>query len=132
MSEKKNLRTEKMEQNMEHALEVWLANPMLSFVDIASKAGISEQTFYRYRQDENFMGEYDKRCKAHFKSLQAKAIESMEMLMEQGHFQASKYVLDGNDYGAKQKIEITTPTVIKVSVVEEEEEANTAADTSNI
>ena len=38
-----------------------------------------------------------------FKSLKAKAMEQLEILMEQGHWNAYKYALDGNDYAGKQK-----------------------------
>jgi hypothetical protein len=118
MSEKRNQRTEKMEQNMAHVLEIWLANPLLSFNEIAEKAGISERTFARYRANEAFMSKYDTRCRERFKSLQAKAMEQMEILMEQGNWNATKYALDGNDYGGKQKLEINS-TTIKVSVEED-------------
>lgn len=119
MSEKKNLRTEKMEQNMEYVLEIWLANPLLSFQEIADKAGISESTFSRYRKNEEFMKKYDTRCRERFRALQAKAMEQMEILMEQGNWNATKYALDGNDYGGKQKLEISS-TTIKVTIDEEE------------
>lgn len=119
MSEKRNQRTEKMEQNMAHVLEVWLANPLLSFQEIAEKAGVSDSTFLRYRQNEEFMKRYDARCRERFRSLQAKAMEQMEVLMEQGNWNATKYALDGNDYGGKQKLEINS-TTIKVKVEEEE------------
>ena len=118
MSEKRNQRTEKMEQNMAHVLEVWLANPLLSFADIAEKAGTSEATFRRYRSNESFMDEYERRCREKFKALQAKALEQMEILVEQGNWNATKYALDGNDYAGKQKLEINS-TTIKVSVEED-------------
>lgn len=118
MSEKKNFRTEKMEQNMAHVLEIWLANPLLSFTEIAEKAGVSDATFLRYRQNEEFMQKYDVRCREKFKALQAKALEQMEILVEQGHWNATKYALDGNDYAGKQKLEINS-TTIKVSVEED-------------
>ena len=118
MSEKRNLRTAKMEQNMEHVLETWLANPLLSFQEIADKAGTSERTFRRYREDETFMANYDLRCRERFKSLQAKAMEQLEILMENGNWNATKYALDGNDYAGKQKLEINS-TTIKVSVEED-------------
>lgn len=106
---------------MAHVLEIWLANPLLSFNEIAEKAGISNSTFNRYRKHEGFMKEYDTRCRERFRSLQAKAMEQMEILMEQGNWNATKYALDGNDYGGKQKLEINT-TTIKVSIDEEEGE----------
>lgn len=118
MSEKRNQRTEKMEQNMAHVLEVWLANPLLSFNEIASKAGISDATFNRYRKNEGFMKEYERRCREKFKSLQAKAMEQMEIMIEDKNWNAVKYALDGNDYGGKQKLEINS-TTIKVSVEED-------------
>lgn len=125
MSErKKNLRTVKMEQNMAHVLEVWLANPLLSYNEIAEKAGISLKTFSRYRGDETFMANYDARCKERFRSLQAKAIETMELLIEEKHWNATKYALDGNDYNAKQKIEVSTPTVLRVGIVDDIQESD--------
>lgn len=121
MSEQKNKRTEKMEQNMAHVLEIWLANPLLSFREIAEKAGTSERTFARYRANEAFMSEYDTRCRERFRALQAKAMETMEIMIEDKNWNATKYALDGNDYGGKQKLEINT-TTIKVSIDEEEGE----------
>lgn len=118
MSDKRNFRTEKMEQNMAHVLEIWLANPLLSFAEIAEKAGISDATFNRYRKNEDFMREYDSRCKARFKQLQAKALEQLEIMIEDGQWNATKYALDGNDFAAKQKVEITQKT-ITVSIDDE-------------
>ena len=111
-------RQKKMNENMNHVLEIWLNNPLLSYVEIAEKAGISDSTFLRYRQNEEFMKRYDARCKERFRDLQAKAMEQLEILIEQGHWNATKYALDGNDYAGKQKLEINS-TTIKVSVEEE-------------
>lgn len=130
MSEaKKPVQAASKELRMAHVLEVWMANPMLSFEEIAKLAGVSVATFLRYRQDKEFMERYEARCREKFKALQAKAIESMEKLMEEGHFQASKYILDGNEYAPKQKVEVSTPTAIKITITESEtEEAPAAAE----
>ena len=80
---------------MAHVQEIWLLI-LLSFTEIAEKAG-SVITFLRYRQNEEFMQKYDVRCREKFKALQAKHSEQMEILVEQGHWNATKYALDGND-----------------------------------
>jgi len=102
---------QRMEERMEHVLEVWLANPLLPFTEIAEKAGISETTFYRYKANAEFMQEYGRRCKERFNGLQAKALEVLENKLDAEDWQATKYVLDGNDYAGKQKLEVSTTTI---------------------
>jgi DNA-binding CsgD family transcriptional regulator len=35
----------------DEVLQIWLDNPRLQFKEIAEKAGIDPDTFYRYRKD---------------------------------------------------------------------------------
>ena len=48
------------EERRRKALETWVNNPLMSYEQIAEAAGISFTTFYRYRQDEEFMADYKK------------------------------------------------------------------------
>ena len=50
------------EERRRKALETWVNNPLMSYEQIAEAAGISFTTFYRYRQDEDFMADYKKEC----------------------------------------------------------------------
>lgn len=103
-----------MEKHMEHSLNVWLSNPMLSLDEVADKAGISTTQFYRYRQMPAYMAEYRKRCRDRFSELEAKAIEVLENKLNEEDWKAVQYVLDGLDYNAKQKIETTATITINV------------------
>lgn len=107
-----------LEARKKHALETWLNNPLLPFAEIAEKAGISETTFWSYRQDENFMEEYHKRCKQRFAELEALALENLAIKLENCDWNATKYALDSLDYSAKQKVDLSTSNTIKISIEE--------------
>lgn len=108
-----------MEERKAAALECWLNNPLLSFTEIAEKAGISDSTFLRYRQDPAFMEEYHRRCKAYFASLEALALENLTIRLEQNDWNATKYTLDSLDYSAKQKVDLSTPNTISIKISED-------------
>lgn len=107
-----------IEDRKRRTLEIWVDNPTLKLEDIAKMARISDKTFYRYRQDKEFMEEYHRMCQDRFKNLEAKAISKLEEQLDNGNFSAVKYVLDGQGYLPNQKIDINTPTVIQVSIDE--------------
>lgn len=107
------------EERMNRTLEIWLANPLSSFEEIAKAAGVSYRTFQRYRQDEAFMAEYSRRCKAKFKALEAPAISLLREEMDSHNWNAIKYVLDGTGYKPTDKVEVQQ-TTITVSVEDEE------------
>lgn len=86
-------------------LEAWINNPNASFEEIADIAGVSYKTFYRYRKEEEFMNTFREMCKKRFESLEAKAIEKLSDLIDDGNFNAVKYALDGLGYSATQKID---------------------------
>ena len=71
-----------MEERQRRVIDVWCANPLLPYPQIAAKAGVSDVTFWRYRQDENFMKMYHEACEKRFKSLESKALETLEKHLE--------------------------------------------------
>lgn len=101
---------------MEVMLCAWMDNPLLNFKECAEKAGIGTTTFWHYRKNEFFMAEYRRRCRQRFESMEAKALERLEEKIDDGDWNATKYVLDGLDYGGKNKVELDAKTTIVVNV----------------
>ena len=99
-------------------LECWLENPRLTFREIAEKCGISEDTFLRYRQDPDFMEKYHQRCLQRWKQLEALALENLQDKLNEEDWQATKYALDGLNYGGKTAIEVSTPQAITIKIDE--------------
>jgi uncharacterized protein (DUF2384 family) len=108
------------EARMERTLETWLAMPLATFEEIAAASGVSDKTFYRYRQDASFMAEYSRRQKQRFAALEGKAIALLEEQMENRNWNAIKYTLDGTGYKPTDKVEVQQ-TTISVSIDEEDE-----------
>mgnify|MGYP002524590954 CR=1 FL=1 len=79
-----------MENRMENVLTVWLENPLLTFEEIADKAHVGSSTFWRYRQNPEYMAEYHKRCRERFSGLEAKAIEVLDNKLGRVHTKESK------------------------------------------
>lgn len=88
--------------------------------EIETELKISHSTFWRWQKDEEFIAELEKENRRKFKSLQIKALQTMEALMEQGHFQAAKYILDGNDYAPTEKHELDMSATITVDYGEDD------------
>ena len=88
--------------------------------EIKEELGISDSTFWRWKKDEEFVAELEKENRRKFKSLQIQALHSMAKLMEEGHFQATKYILDGNDYAPTEKHELDMSANITVDYGDDE------------
>lgn len=90
--------------------------------EIEEELGISHSTFWRWQyKNEEFMDELEKENRKKFRSLQTKALQTMAKLMEQGHFQAAKYLLDGNNYAPDNKPELDLSLNISVDYGEDDE-----------
>jgi uncharacterized protein YjcR len=89
--------------------------------EIKEKLNISDSTLWRWKKDEEFMDELEKENRHKFRSLQTKALQTMNKLMEQGHFQASKYILDGNNYAPTEKHELDMTANITVDYGDDDE-----------
>ena len=113
-----------LEERRQNALRVWVDNPLATFEEIGKKAGISDKTFWRYRQDPEFMAEYKKMCQSRFAALEGKAVAKLEKQVDEDNFQAIKYVLDATGYKPTDKIDASIDSVItiKVGFKEDEEE----------
>lgn len=105
-------------QRQRKCLENWVDNPLLSYEEIAKMSGVSFTTFYRYRQDPDFMAEYKRMCQARFKALEAKAVRLMEEQMNNGNWQAVKYCLDATGYKPEEKVsaKVDTTTIINLTI----------------
>ena len=99
-------------------LDVWMANPRLRFCEIAEKAGISEDTFWKYRQDPEFMEMYHQRCLQRWKQAEALALENLIDKLNDEEWNATKYTLDGLNYGGKTAIELSTANQINIKIDE--------------
>lgn len=99
------------EDRMRKTLEIWLANPFDTFEQIAEKAGVGDKTFYRYRQNPEFMAEYHARQKERFSALEGKAIAQLENKLDEGEWKAIQYTLDGLGYKPIDKLEVQQTTI---------------------
>lgn len=88
--------------------------------EIEEELNISHSTFWRWQKDEEFCAELEKENRKKFKSLQVQALKTMEALMNNGHFQAAKYLLDGNDYAPTEKHELDMSANITVDYGDDE------------
>ena len=107
-----------MEERQRRVIEAWLNNPLLPYPQIAALGGVSDVTFWRYRQDENFMKKYHETCEKRFKSFESKALEVLDSHLENGNFQAAKYILDGLGYKATEKVQAEVNSDITINIEE--------------
>jgi predicted DNA-binding protein (UPF0251 family) len=89
--------------------------------EIEEELNVSHSTFWRWQKDEEFCAELEKENRKKFKSLQIQALKTMESLMTKGHFQATKYILDGNDYAPTEKHELDMSANITVDYGDDDE-----------
>lgn len=90
-------------------------------IEVYTELGISESTLWRWKKDEEFIEELEKENRRKFRSLQSKALKAMEKLVDEGHFQASKYILDGNYYAPTEKHEVDMSATITVDYGDDDE-----------
>lgn len=92
-------------ERMDRVLEVWVANPLMPLEQVARTAGVGDRTFYRYRQDPAFMDRYHEACKEKFKSMEGLAMQKLRDAVEDGNWNAVKYILDGMGYKPTEKVD---------------------------
>lgn len=115
MANRKSNENHNGEKEREMVMNILLNEPTLSFGEMAEKCGMSRDQFYKVRTSEGFYEEYHQKCLDRFRSLEQKAIDAMAKLIDHGNYNAAKYVLDGLDYGASQKVDVTANN-IKISI----------------
>ena len=89
--------------------------------EVKAELDISDATLWRWKKDEEFVAELEKENRRKFKSLQIQALHSMAKLMQEGSFQATKYILDGNYYAPTEKHEVDMTANITVDYGEDDE-----------
>lgn len=105
-------------ERQRRVIETWLNNPLDDFKTIAAKAGVSERTFYTYRHDDSFMAAYHEACRLRFNSMESKAMKVLDSHLENGNFQAAKYVLDGMGYKPTEKVEAKVSSDVIINIEE--------------
>lgn len=98
-----------------------LVYKMMKHSEIEKELKISHSTFWRWQKDEEFIAELEKENRRKFRSLQTKALQTMERLADEGHFQAAKYILDGNYYAPTEKHEVDMTANITVDYGDDDE-----------
>lgn len=89
--------------------------------EVKAALDISDSTFWRWKKNEEFQEELEKENRRKFKSLQVQALHTMSKLMQEGHFQATKYILDGNYYAPTEKHEVDMSANITVDYGDEDD-----------
>lgn len=89
--------------------------------EVKEELNISDSTLWRWKKDEEFCAELEKENRRKFKSLQTQALHAMAKLINEGHFQAAKYILDGNDYAPTEKHELDMTANITVDYGDDDE-----------
>lgn len=105
-------------ERMQKVLEAMVNNPNLSNEEICDLVGIGTSTFYRYKQDPDFMAQYHEMCQARFKSLEAKALQQLDKALDRGDFRAVKYALDSLGYKPTEKIEADVNRDVVITIGE--------------
>lgn len=90
--------------------------------EVKEELNISDSTLWRWKKDEEFCAELEKENRRKFKSLQTQALHAMAKLINEGHFQAAKYILDGNDYAPTEKHELDMTANITVDYGDDDED----------
>ena len=90
-------------------------------VEITEELKLGTATLWRWHQLDEFKEEIEAENRRKFKSLQKEALKTMAKLIEQGHFQAAKYILDGNDYAPTEKHELDMSASITIDYGDDDE-----------
>ena len=93
----------------------------MSKSEVYKALNISDSTLWRWLRDEEFNAELEKENRRKFKNLQVQALAAMTKLMQEGHFQAAKYILDGNYYAPTEKHEVDMTANITVDYGDDDE-----------
>lgn len=105
-----------LKARQQRTLEAWVNNPLSSYPDIAKIAGIDVTTFWRYRQDPDFMEKYHEMCKNRFNSFEAAAMEQLKFHLDAGNWQAVKYILDSLGYKPTDKVKANIDTALNLHI----------------
>lgn len=112
------------EELMNKAIEIVKVQPGISMKGLSEAIGLSASMCGKWYDDnvDGFKDRYHEALKYAFNSLEGVAIKTMADLMEEGSFQASKYVLDNRGYKAPDKVEAKVDAMAQVVFVDDLEE----------
>lgn len=99
-------------------IEYMITNPKATQEQLAEMVGASRKTIGRWQKLEEFQDELKTQLKDVWGDLERNAINTMKNLVDEGSFQASKYVLDSLGYAPAQKIEADVKTDIVINIEE--------------
>lgn len=99
-------------------IEALIAYPRANYDELAEMVQISKNTITAWKRLPEFQKAFDERLKEVWKAGEAAAIQNMQKLANEGHFQANKYILDTLGYAPAQKIEADINTDICICVEE--------------
>lgn len=103
--------------NQQRYMDALEYNPFLRLKEASKLLGISQSTIkHWFTADPKFIEAYNQVMDAKWKHLQAAAQETMSNLVEEGDFQASKYVLSSLGRDAKQQIEVSAPEAFTINI----------------
>lgn len=98
-------------------METWVNNPNMSYQEICDECKVGYSTFARWRTDPVFMEEYHKKCDARFSELEAKAVAKVSDLVDDGNWNAIKYVLDNKGYKPEEKSKVTVEGATEINLM---------------
>ena len=90
-------------------------------IEVIKQLEIGDATLWRWKKNEEFIAELEKENRRKFKGLQREALHTMTKLMQEGSFQAAKYILDGNYYAPTEKHEVDMTANITVDYGDDDE-----------
>lgn len=99
-------------------IEAIISYPRANHNELAEKVGINKNTVTAWKRLPEFQDELSNRLKEIWRAGEAAAIQNMQKLADEGHFQANKYILDTLGYAPAQKIEADINTDICINVEE--------------
>lgn len=105
-----------LKANQLYCIEVMLANPTASYVELSALVGVNRNTITAWKRNKEFQEEYDRRLKEMWKDSESIAVKTMINLASDGDFKASKYILDNLGYAPAQKIEADVNTDIVINI----------------
>lgn len=86
-------------------IEAMIAHPSASHIELAEAVEANRNTITKWKRDPEFQAAYQERLREVWKDGEAIAIKSMLKLANEGHYQASAYILDNLGYKPTNKIE---------------------------
>ena len=101
-------------------VELMLARPMATDVDLAKELNINNKTVGVWRRLPEFQEEMSKRLQEKWKNAESLAVDQMINLASEGDFKANKYILDSLGYAPAQKIEAEVKNDIVITIGDDE------------